>query len=72
MDFFKKRAREILMNDQEREYSGKPYKLDQAYKYLKQAIKNPLVVHTTATAQPGYLKATFTTCRNAKNGDRFL
>ena len=28
MDFFKKRAREILQNENDFEYSGKPYKID--------------------------------------------
>ena len=44
MDFFKKRSREILMNENDLEYTGKPYKLDQAYKNLKNALKNPLIV----------------------------
>jgi hypothetical protein len=48
MDFFKKRAREILMSENDLEYTGKPYKLDQAYKNLKNAVKNPIVVHTSA------------------------
>ena len=60
------------MNENDFEYTGKPYKLDQAYKNLKIALKNPLVVHSTTAEKPGYQKMTFTTCRNAKNGDKFL
>ena len=44
MDFFKKRARDILMSEQEMEYEGVPMPLSGAYKTLKHSIKNPAIV----------------------------
>jgi hypothetical protein len=44
MDFFKKRARDILMNEAELEYEGVPMPLSGAYKALKHTIKNPAIV----------------------------
>lgn len=46
MDFFKKRAREILMNDNDIEYEGNPMPLNGAYKSLKHAVKNPSTIYT--------------------------
>lgn len=59
MDFFKKRAREILMDEQEMEYEGKPMPLAGAYKNLKHAVKNPSVVYTKLDQKPHYMKMTF-------------
>ena len=59
MDFFKKRAREILMDEQEMEYEGKPMPLSGAYKNLKHAVKNPSVVYTKLEQKPHYMKMTF-------------
>lgn len=42
------------------------------FKNLKNAIRNPVVVHAGAENQPNYLKMTFSTARAAVNGDRFL
>lgn len=75
MDFFKKRAKEILMNEKDLEYEGNPLQLAQCFRNLKNSLRNPTVVHTTTNAsgeKPGYLKMTFSMCRNAVNGDRFL
>jgi hypothetical protein len=59
MDFFKKRAREILMNDNEIEYDGNPMPLSGAYKSLKHAVKNPSTIYTKMETKPGYMKMTF-------------
>lgn len=73
LDYFKTRAREILMNDKEQEYEGAPVQLTMCYKTLKNALRNPVVVHNNGSEhKPGYLKMTFSMCRNAVNGDRFL
>ena len=60
MDFFKKRAREILMNDHDVEYEGNPMPLSGAYKNLKHAVKNPSTVYTKVDSKPHYMKMTFT------------
>jgi hypothetical protein len=39
MDFFKKKAKEILTQENELEYEGAPMPILGAYKSLKQAIK---------------------------------
>jgi hypothetical protein len=36
MDFFKARAKDILMNDSDNEYEGAPLNLNNAYRNLKQ------------------------------------
>ena len=46
MDYFKKRAKEILVTDRDYEYEGAPVSLNNAYRNLKQALKNPVIVHT--------------------------
>ncbi len=43
-----------------------------AFKNLKNAIRNPVVVHAGSEKKPNYLKMTFSTCRAAVNGDRYL
>lgn len=65
MDFFKKRAREILMSDSEMEYVGNPMPLNGAYKNLKHAIKNPASTMTKLDEKPGYMKMTFAMGRHA-------
>jgi hypothetical protein len=72
MDFFKKRAREILMNEQEMEYEGKPMPLSGAYKNLKHAVKNPAVVYTKLEQKPHYMKMTFSQGRQAPAGGKFM
>jgi hypothetical protein len=72
MDYFKKKAKEILMNDREIEYEGNPLSINMCFKNLKNALRNPVVVHTGSEHKPNYLKMTFSMCRNAVNGDRFL
>ena len=59
MDFFKKRAREILTSDADLEYEGIPMPLQGAYKNLKHAVKNPAVVYTKMDSKPNYMKMTF-------------
>jgi hypothetical protein len=72
MDYFKKRAKEILTNDRQLEYEN-PLSLGNAYKNLKAALRNPVIVHATSSdTKPHHLKMTFSMCRNAVNGDRFL
>jgi hypothetical protein len=46
--------------------------LGMCFKNLKNAIRNPVVVHAGSEQKPHYLKMTFSTCRAAVNGDRFL
>jgi len=41
-------------------------------KNLKNICKNPVVVHSSVGPKPHYLKMTFSMCRNAVNGERFL
>ena len=72
MDFFKKRAREILMGEQDMEYEGNPMPLGGAYKNLKHAIKNPSVVYTKMEQKPHYMKMTFSMGRQAPAGGKFL
>jgi hypothetical protein len=72
MDFFKKRAREILTADAELEYEGNPMPLGGAYKNLKHAIKNPSIVYTKLENKPNYMKMTFSMGRQAPAGGRFM
>ena len=72
MDYFKQRAKDILMNESEIEYEGNAVQLGVCFKNLKNAIRNPIVVHGGSEKKPHYLKMTFSTCRAAVNGDRFL
>lgn len=74
LDYFKSRAREILLTDNDVEYDvNTPISLNMCYKNLKNHLRNPIVVHNTGSEhKPGYLKMTFSMCRNAVNGDRFL
>jgi hypothetical protein len=72
MDYFKKRAKEILMTEKEVEYEGNPLQLNMCFKNLKNILRNPIVVHAGGETKPNYLKMTFSMCRNAVNGDRFL
>lgn len=72
MDYFKQRAKDILMSENEIEYDGNAMQLNLCFKNLKNAIKNPVVVHAGSEHKPNYLKMTFSTCRQAVNGDRYL
>lgn len=72
MDYFKQRAKDILMGETDLEYEGSAMQLNMCFKNLKNAIRNPVVVHAGAENQPNYLKMTFSTARAAVNGDRFL
>ena len=60
MEFFKKRAREILMDENDLEYDGVPMPLSGAYKSLKVALKNISVVYGNSENKPHYMKTTFT------------
>ena len=72
MDFFKKRAREILTADAELEYEGNPMPLNGAYKNLKLSIKNPAIVYTKLENKPNYMKMTFSMGRQAPVGGKFM
>lgn len=72
MDFFKKRAREILMNDQELEYEGVPMPLGGAYKSLKHAVKNPSIGYAKVESKPHYMKMTFSMGRQAPAGAKLM
>ena len=71
MDFFKKRARDILMAYSEIMYEGVPMPLASAYKNLKHAIKNPTTI-TNKEQKPGYLKMTFAVSRHAPAAGKFI
>jgi len=72
MDFFKKRARDILLNEAELEYDGNPMPLAGAYKNLKHAIKNPATTFTKLENKPGYMKMTFSQGRQAPAAGKYL
>lgn len=78
MDYFKKRAKEILTSDNKSETTDfdplPTFNLGNAYKNLKMALRNPVVVHSgSSETKPHYMKMTFSMCRNAvKGGERFL
>ena len=46
MDYFKKRAKEILLDESEHEYEGNPVSLHNAYRNMKAALRNPIIVHS--------------------------
>lgn len=70
MNYFKKRARDILMNDEEMEYEGAPMPLGNAYKALKHAVKNPSVTYTHTSDKPHHMKMTFCMGRQAPAGQK--
>lgn len=74
MDYFKQRAYEILLDDKEAslDQQASQLNLPNAYRNLKAALRKPTVVHASSEEKPGYLKMTFSMCRNAVNGERFL
>ena len=71
MDFFKKRARDILMNESFMEYEGAPMPLSGAYKSLKHAVKNPSIMYSRVADKPNYMKMTFSMGRQAPAGAKF-
>lgn len=73
MEFFKKRAREILMDDEhEVLYEGNPMPIGAAYKNLKHQVKNPSTVSARLEKKPGYMKMTFSVGRQQPAGGMFL
>jgi hypothetical protein len=60
------------MSEADCEYDGNAMQLGMCFKNLKNAIRNPLVVHGGVENKPHYQKMTFSTSRAAVNGDRFL
>lgn len=60
------------MSEVDFEYEGNPLQLNMCYKNLKQALRNPVVVHNNGHEKPHHLKMTFCMMRNAVNGERFL
>ena len=68
MNYFKKRARDILMSEEELEYEGAPMPLGNAYKALKHAVKNPSVTYTHTSDKPHHMKMTFCMGRHAPAG----
>ena len=72
MDFFKKRAREILTDEAELEYEGNPMPLAGAYKNLKHAVKNPTEGVSRLDNKPHYMKMTFSQGRQAPAGGRLM
>lgn len=72
MDYFKQRAKDILMGESDLEYDGNAMQMAMCFKNLKNAIRNPIVVHAGSEQKPHYLKMTFSTCRQAVNGDKYL
>lgn len=76
MDYFKKRAKEILLSEKESDIDEHTplFNLNNAYKNLKAVLRNPVVIHSgNSETKPHYMKMTFSMCRNAVNGgDKFL
>ncbi len=72
MDYFKKRAKEILLSEKDIDNDGAMLSLGNAYKNLKNSLRKPTVVHAGSENKPHYMKMTFAMCRNAVNGERFL
>lgn len=60
------------MGENDLEYEGNAMQMAMCFKNLKNAIRNPLVVHSGTDHKPHYLKMTFSTCRQAVNGDKYL
>jgi hypothetical protein len=48
MDYFKQRAKDILMSETDLEYDGHAMQMATCFKNLKNAIRRPVVVHTGA------------------------
>ena len=48
MDYFKQRAKNILMSETDLEYEGHAMQMAMCFKNLKNAIRNPVVVHAGA------------------------
>lgn len=71
MDYFNKRAREILTDNQEFEYEGTPMPLGGAYKSLKHSIKNQSTVASSEN-KPHYMKMTFSMGRAAPYGGKLM
>ena len=72
MDFFKKRAREIFMDEKALEYEENPMPLGSVYKNLKYAIKNPSIIYTKMENKLNYMKMTFSQGTQAPAGGKFL
>ena len=88
MDFFKQRARQILIEqvttDQlpygnnsidsaEMAYEGKPLCLKICYQQLKNLIKRPAVSYSASTQEkPGYMKMTFAMSRSVAPNSKIL
>ena len=70
MDFFKQRARQILLGPtaeeiEEKAYEGNPLPLNVVYSSIKNLIKRPAVTYNHSTTdQPHYMKMTFAMSRS--------
>ena len=74
MDYFKRRARQILIEQTESSryedceqklYDGQPIQLKICYQQLKNIIKRPAVSYcATSTEKPHYMKGTFAISRS--------
>ena len=70
MDFFKQRARQILLGPtpeevEDKAYDGNPLPLGVVYSSIKNLIKRPAVCYNHSTAdQPHYMKMTFAMSRS--------
>jgi hypothetical protein len=60
------------MNETDIEYGGNALSMPNAFKQLKAALRQPVIVHASNENKPHYMKMTFAMCRNAVNGERFL
>ena len=68
MEYFKQRAREILLDEEDYEYENAPLELPNAYKSLKSCVRRPPIVHPGTQNPPHYLTSTFSMNRNAMVG----
>ena len=83
MDFFKQRARQILVDsfdagfrarddDDEFAYEGQPLPLKMCYQQLKNLIKRPAVNYGSSSEKPGYMKMTFAMSRSCAPNSKIL
>lgn len=85
MDFFKQRARQILIeqatgdigyresDSEDKAYEGAPMAMKICYQQLKSVIKRPAVSYTASTQdKPHYMKMTFAMNRNAAPNAKIL
>lgn len=81
MEFFKQRARHILIDsmdigytdpNQDYAYEGQPLPLKLCYQQLRNLIKRPAVNYGSTTDKPNYMKMTFAMSRSCAPNSKIL